>query len=64
MVKSALIKYDYTRYGGAVLLGIRKPVIKIHGNSKAANYEAAIIQGEEILMSNLVEKIAKETEKE
>ena len=64
VIKAALVKYDYTRYGGAVLLGVKKPVIKIHGNSKAANYEAAIIQGEEILMSNLVEKIAKETEKE
>lgn len=64
MVKAALTKYDYTKYGGAVLLGVKKPVIKVHGNSKSTNYEAAIRQGDEILASHLVEQIAKETEKE
>ena len=43
LINKALVKYDYTKYGGAVLLGVRKPVIKIHGNAKALNYEKAII---------------------
>lgn len=64
MIKSALLKYDYTKYGGAVLLGIKKPVVKVHGNSKAQNYEAAIMQAEEILSNKLVDKIAKDIEKE
>lgn len=58
IIKKALVRYDYTRYGGAVLLGIKKPVIKIHGNAKTANYEAAIMQGETILKQNLAKKLA------
>lgn len=64
MIKKSLYKYDYTKYGGAVLLGIKKPVIKIHGNAKAKNYEAAIFQADTILKQDLIsrlqEKIAKE----
>ena len=58
LIKKALYKYDYTRYGGAVLLGIRKPVIKIHGNAKAMNYEAAIVQADTILKQNLSKRLA------
>ena len=58
IIKKALSKYDYTRYGGAVLLGIKKPVIKIHGNAKSANYEAAIMQAESILKQNLSKRLA------
>ena len=58
IIKKALSKYDYTKYGGAVLLGIKKPVIKIHGNAKSANYEAAIIQAESILKQNLSKRLA------
>ena len=58
IIKKALLKYDYTKYGGAVLLGIRKPVIKIHGNAKAMNYEAAIIQADTILKQNLSKRLA------
>lgn len=64
MISKALYKYDYTKYGGAVLLGIKKPVIKIHGNSKTKNYEMAILQAENILKTGLVSKISKEIEKE
>ena len=58
IIKKALTKYDYTKYGGAVLLGIKKPVIKIHGNAKSANYEAAIMQAETILKQNLSKRLA------
>lgn len=58
LIKKALYKYDYTKYGGAVLLGIRKPVIKIHGNAKAINYETAIMQADKVLEQNLVKKLA------
>lgn len=57
IIKKALIKYDYTKYGGAVLLGVRKPVIKIHGNAKATNYENAILQADNILKNKLVDKL-------
>lgn len=63
ILKKALSKYDYTRYGGAILLGVKKPVIKIHGNAKAKNYETAIIQADNILKIDLVRNISKEIEK-
>lgn len=63
IIKKALSKYDYTKYGGAVLLGVKKPVIKIHGNAKAKNYETAILQADKILEINLIDNIAKEIEK-
>lgn len=57
LMKKALYKYDYTKYGGAVLLGVRKPVIKIHGNAKSVNYEAAILQADNILKQSLVKRL-------
>ena len=57
LMKKALYKYDYTKYGGAVLLGVRKPVIKIHGNAKSNNYETAIIQADSILSDNLIKHL-------
>lgn len=63
IIKKALSKYDYTKYGGAVLLGIKKPVIKIHGNAKAKNYEAAIIQADTILKQNLISRLQEKISK-
>lgn len=62
IIKKALLKYDYTKYGGAVLLGVKKPVIKIHGNAKQKNYEVAIMQAEDILKRKIVEKVKKSIE--
>lgn len=58
LIKKALYKYDYTKYGGAVLLGVRKPVVKIHGNAKSINYETAIMQADNILKQNLVKRLS------
>lgn len=59
LLKKALLKYDYTKYGGAILLGVKKPVIKVHGNAKMQNYVAAIYQADSVLRSNIVEKVEK-----
>lgn len=37
-------KFDSEEIGGSPLLGIRKPVIKAHGSSKARGYRSAILQ--------------------
>jgi len=58
IIKKALYKYDYTKYGGAVLLGIKKPVVKIHGNAKSINYQTAILQADNILKQDLVKRLA------
>lgn len=37
--------FDYSEYGGAPILGVRGPVIKIHGSSEANAVKNAIIKG-------------------
>ena len=64
LIKKALYKYDYTKYGGAVLLGVKKPVVKIHGNAKSNNYETAILQADNILKQNLVKRLAEKITKD
>jgi len=62
VLKKALSKYDYTKYGGAILLGVKKPVIKIHGNAVAKNYELAILQADKVLEIDLIGNLAREIE--
>ena len=45
-------------YGGAVLLGINKPVVKAHGNSTAKAFCSAIRVAAEFAASGAVEEIA------
>lgn len=54
---SALKKYDYKKNGGAVLLGVKKPVIKVHGSSDVITFEMAIMQAKYMLENNIIEKI-------
>ncbi len=61
MVKSDLgdfkKMFSTDEYGGAPLLGIRKPVIKTHGNSKANAVKNAIRVAAEFAKAGVVEKI-------
>lgn len=50
-------RMDYTEYGGALYLGLEKPVIKCHGTSKAAAIKYSILQAENFIKNNTVEKI-------
>lgn len=52
-------QYDYKEYGGAVLLGVKKPVIKAHGSSDARTFKNAVKQAVWFLEKDLI----KETEK-
>lgn len=51
-------KMDTSEYGGAPLLGISKPVIKAHGNSKAAAIKNAIRVAGEFAQAGVIEDIA------
>jgi len=51
---------DYNDYGGAVLAGLEKIVVKTHGSSKAKTFTNAILQARELILSNVVETIAQE----
>ena len=48
---------DYKEYGGAPLLGIRKPVIKAHGSSDAKAFKNAIRQAAFCVEGNLCSKL-------
>ncbi len=43
-VKALKKSMDYTEYGGAPLMGVRRPVIKAHGSSDAAAFKNAVRQ--------------------
>ena len=51
-------KFDSSEYGGAPFLGLRKPVIKAHGNSKAKAFASAIKQAISFAEVGLAEKTA------
>lgn len=51
-------KMDTSEYGGAPLLGIAKPVIKTHGNSKAPAVKNAIRVAAEFAAAGVIEDIA------
>lgn len=50
-------KLSTSEYGGAVLLGVNKPVIKAHGNSKAKGFCSAIRVAAEFAASGAVQQI-------
>ena len=61
MLKDSLREFkhslDYTEYGGAPLLGIRRPVIKAHGSSNAKATKNAVRQAKFCVETKLVEEI-------
>lgn len=52
-------KMDYKQYGGAPLIGIRKPVIKAHGSSDAVAFENAVRQAVRYTEGNVIAEIEK-----
>ena len=48
---------DYREYGGAPLLGVKKPVIKGHGSSDAKAAFSAIIQAKKFVETNVIQNI-------
>lgn len=53
-------QFDYKEYGGAVMLGVKKPVIKAHGSADARCFKNAIKQAVMFLKTDLINKIEKE----
>ncbi len=52
-------QFDYKEYGGAVLLGVKKPVVKAHGSADARTFKNAIKQAVWFLDNNLIDDIEK-----
>jgi len=56
-IKAFRKKMDYTEVGGAVLLGISKPVIKAHGSSNGTAFYNAIRQAKSCVEGNIIGEI-------
>ena len=54
---------DYKSYGGALFLGVKKPVVKAHGSSDALLFEYTIIQAEKFVENKSVDKMIEAFEK-
>ena len=53
-------QFDYKEYGGAVMLGVKKPVIKAHGSADARTFKNAIKQAVWFLETDLINIIEEE----
>ena len=63
-VKKFSKSMDYKSYGGALFLGVKKPVVKAHGSSDEKLFEYTIKQAEQFVNNNTVENLISEFEKE
>ena len=48
---------DFEKYGGALLLGLKKVVVKSHGSSKANTIAASIANAAAIYSNGLIGKV-------
>ena len=53
---------DYKSYGGALFLGVKKPVVKAHGSSDELLFQYTIIQAEKFVENKAVDKMIEEFE--
>lgn len=58
VLKGIARKMDYSNYGGAALLGVAKPVVKVHGSAKAKSVTAAVLQCVKMVESDTIGKVA------
>lgn len=61
-IKSLKKAMDYKSYGGALFLGVKKPVVKAHGSSDEILFEFTIKQAEKFVENRAVEKMIEEFE--
>ena len=55
---------DYKSYGGALFLGVKKPVVKAHGSSDEKLFEYTLKQAEKFVENKAVDKMIEEFEKQ
>ncbi len=59
-IKGLSKQMSYKEYGGALFLGIKKPVVKAHGSSDEKLFEFTIKQAEQFVQNKAVEKLEEE----
>lgn len=62
-IKAFAKTMDYKEYGGALFLGVKKPVVKAHGSSDEKLFEFTIKQAEQFVKNKAVDKMIEEFEK-
>lgn len=55
-------KFDYSVYGGSPFLGVKKIVLKVHGNSREESFYQAIKQAYMLCNSKMIENISSSVE--
>ena len=58
-LKRIRVKLDFDKYGGALLLGLKKPVVKSHGSSKPESIANSIANASAIYRGNLIPSVEK-----
>lgn len=53
---------DYKEYGGALFLGVKKPIVKAHGSSDEKLFEFTVKQAEQFVNNKTVEKLTEHFE--
>lgn len=62
-IKSLSKAMDYKSYGGALFLGVKKPVVKAHGSSDEKLFEYTLKQAEKFVENKAVDKMIEEFER-
>lgn len=62
-LKSFKKKMDYTEYGGAPLLGTKKPIVKAHGSSNSKAIRNAVRYAEKYAKNDVIHKIEEKIRK-
>lgn len=56
-IKGLKKEFDYSEYGGAPILGVRGPIVKMHGSSNANAVKNTILKGIPYVSEHVVDKI-------
>ena len=55
---------DYRKLGGGVFLGVKKPIIKAHGNSNKTAFYYTLKQAEEYAKAGIIEELTEKMGRE
>lgn len=61
-IKKLVKKLDYSKMGGALFMGVNKPVIKAHGSSERDAFKATVLQAVDYANFNISDRIKEKLE--
>ena len=63
-MSKVMCKMDYRKLGGGVFLGVKKPIIKAHGNSNKIAFYYTLKQAEEYAKAGIIEELTEKMGRE